>query len=129
MGHSIGVSASYYRPLEKDVLQDYLKAVEELTIDSETKLLQDQVADLEQKRKDSEYIIEGRLRDKDMEIDELKSQMFDVLTVLRMAKNRDGKIAKNRTILDKKRKVGFGYIDEDNKLVNVKIPIDDVEIT
>jgi integrase len=28
MGHNIGVSASYYRPLEKDVLQDYQKAVD-----------------------------------------------------------------------------------------------------
>ena len=37
MGHNIGVSASYYRPLEKDILQDYLKAVDELTIDGDTK--------------------------------------------------------------------------------------------
>jgi hypothetical protein len=35
-----------------------------------------------------------------MEIDGLKSQMFEVFTILRMAKNRDGKIAKNRTISD-----------------------------
>jgi hypothetical protein len=128
MGHNIGVSASYYRPLEKDVLQDYLKAVDELTIDGDTKLLQKQVAKLEEKRKDSEYIIQAKLREKEGEIEELKSQMSDVLTTLKMAKTRDGIIAKNRMILDQKRRVTFGYVGEDNEVVNVKIPIDSVEI-
>ncbi len=32
MNHSIGVSNSYYRPQEKELLDDYLKAVENLTI-------------------------------------------------------------------------------------------------
>jgi hypothetical protein len=32
MGHDIGVSESYWRPTEKEVLQDYLKAVPLLTI-------------------------------------------------------------------------------------------------
>jgi integrase len=32
MNHSIGVSNSYYRPQEKELLDDYLKAVEHLTI-------------------------------------------------------------------------------------------------
>jgi hypothetical protein len=54
--------------------------------------------------------------------------MLDVLTTLKMAKTRDGIIAKNRTILDQKRRVTFGYIGDDNELVNVKIPIDSVEI-
>ena len=128
MGHNIGVSASYYRPLEKDVLQDYLKAVDELTIDGDTKSLQKQVVELEEKRMDSEYIIQAKLREKEGEIEELKSQMSDVLTTLKMAKTREGVIANNRTILDSKRRVTFGYIGDDNELVNVKIPIDSVEI-
>lgn len=28
LGHNIGVSGSYYKPTEKEVLQDYLKAVD-----------------------------------------------------------------------------------------------------
>jgi integrase len=120
--------AEQYRPLEKDVLQDYLKAVDELTIDGDTKLLQKQVAELEEKRRDSDYIIQAKLREKEGEIEELKSQMSDVLTTLKMAKTKDGMIAKNRTILDSKRRVTFGYIGDDNELVNVKIPIDSVEI-
>jgi hypothetical protein len=128
MGHNIGVSASYYRPLEKDILQDYLKAVDELTIDGDTRLLQKQVAELEEKRRDSEYIIQAKLREKEGEIEELKSQMSDVLTTLKMAKTKDGVIAKNRTVLDEKRRITFDYIGDDNEVVNVKIPIDSVEV-
>ena len=28
IGHNIGISDSYYRPSDKDILDDYLKAVE-----------------------------------------------------------------------------------------------------
>ena len=37
MGHYIGVSTSYYKPTEKEVLADYLKAVELLTFDPANK--------------------------------------------------------------------------------------------
>ena len=33
MGRNIGVSGHYYRPTESEVLEDYLKAVDALTID------------------------------------------------------------------------------------------------
>ena len=36
MNHSIGVSNSYYRPQEKELLEDYLKAVVNLTIEENT---------------------------------------------------------------------------------------------
>ena len=32
MGHSVGISDSYYRPTEKELLEDYLKAVPLLTV-------------------------------------------------------------------------------------------------
>src|SRR5215831_18381954 len=94
MDHNIGVSASYYRPLEKDVLQDYLKAVDELTSDGDTKMLQKQVSDLEEKSKDREYILKAKLQDSDIEIQTLKSQMTSVLEVLKLTKSKDGRLAK-----------------------------------
>lgn len=36
MGHDIGVSKSYYKPQEKDVMEDYLKVVNKLTISKST---------------------------------------------------------------------------------------------
>jgi integrase len=82
MGHIMGVSASYYRPLEKDVLQDYLKAVNELTIDNDAKILQKQVAESEERRRDSEYILRAKLQESNMEIQTLKSQVKYVLKAL-----------------------------------------------
>lgn len=38
MGHSIGISDSYYRVTENELLQDYLKIVDSLTISKESKL-------------------------------------------------------------------------------------------
>lgn len=44
MGHSVGISDSYYRPSERDLLEDYLKAVNSLSI-LETTELKAQVAE------------------------------------------------------------------------------------
>jgi hypothetical protein len=38
MGHSTGISDSYYRPTESELLEDYLKVVDHLTIKSESRL-------------------------------------------------------------------------------------------
>jgi hypothetical protein len=71
MGHSIGISASYYKPTEKEVLEDYLRAVDLLTINGNTIVLQRKVTELEEKSKDSDYIIKGKLEEKEKEIQQL----------------------------------------------------------
>jgi len=45
MGHSTGISDSYYRPTEQDLLEDYLKVVDLLTVSGENQLEQ-QIANL-----------------------------------------------------------------------------------
>ena len=50
MGHDIGVSASYYKPTEHEILKDYLKAVDILTISNDNAVLQKEVAELQQKK-------------------------------------------------------------------------------
>jgi hypothetical protein len=81
MGHNIGVSASYYKPTENEVMQDYLKAADILTINSDKIVLQKQVAELKEKGKDNEYIIYGKLHEKDMQIEALtkKQEHFEQL--------------------------------------------------
>jgi hypothetical protein len=44
--HSTGISDNYWRPTEKEVLEDYLKAVDALTINSDKVTLQRQVTKL-----------------------------------------------------------------------------------
>ena len=39
MGHSTGISDSYYRATETELLEDYLKAIDFLTISTENKLM------------------------------------------------------------------------------------------
>ena len=36
MGHSTGISDSYYRPIEKELLDDYLNVIDHLTIRTES---------------------------------------------------------------------------------------------
>lgn len=72
MGHDVGVSESYYKPTEREILQDYLKAVDVLTINGDKSRLQKQVEELKQETKNNEYIISGKLQKKDHEIEQLR---------------------------------------------------------
>jgi hypothetical protein len=72
MGHNIGVSASYYRPTEQQVLEDYLKAAEMLTVNDDKLTLQKQVAELTEKSKEENYVIKGKLSDREKEIQLLR---------------------------------------------------------
>jgi hypothetical protein len=51
MGHNIGLSSCYYKPTEKEVLEDYLKAVEFLTINN-SNILHAKIVSLEEKQGD-----------------------------------------------------------------------------
>jgi molecular chaperone GrpE (heat shock protein) len=74
MGHNIGVSGSYYKPTEKEVLINYLKIMDQLIINDEFRLSQ-QVHELKEKNQDSEYVIKGRLQEKDEQIKVLMAQV------------------------------------------------------
>jgi integrase len=71
MGHSVGLDNSYFRPTEEKMLLEYMKAVNDLTINEEF-ILKRQVAELTKKSKDSEYIIRAKLAEKDQEVQDLK---------------------------------------------------------
>jgi hypothetical protein len=79
MGHNIGVSESYYKPTEREVMEDYLKAIELLTISGDKIVLQKQVAELKEKSKDNEYIIKAKLQEKDDQVQKLmkKQEQFE----------------------------------------------------
>jgi integrase len=75
MGHSIGVSASYYRPTESEVLQDYLHAIDLLIISNDKMALTKEVAELQKKSKDNEYITRGKMQERDEEMKALTDQV------------------------------------------------------
>ena len=80
MGHSIGLDDSYFRPNENQVLSEYKKAINGLTINEENRL-QMKVNELSSKNQDSNHIIEGKLAEKDKQIDILmkKQEKFEEL--------------------------------------------------
>jgi hypothetical protein len=81
MGHNIGVSQSYYKPTEREVMEDYLKAVPLLTIEAHDIILQKQVEQLSENARDNESTIRARLEEKDNQIQTLikKQEQFEQL--------------------------------------------------
>jgi hypothetical protein len=74
MGHSLGgVSDSYFRPREEEFLEEYLKAVDALTINDENRLKM-QVEVLAASTKESEEIINTKLAEKDRELQLLRQR-------------------------------------------------------
>ena len=74
MGHDIGVSASYYKPTEHEVMEDYLKAIGLLTINDDKLTLQKQVAELTEKGKEENYIIKGKLFEREKEVQTMQKK-------------------------------------------------------
>jgi len=87
LSHSVGISDHYYRPTENELLEDYLKAVDFLGINEESRLKL-KVQELTEKTQDNEYI-QSKLQDKDKQIqamnekyDLLQSQIQTILSAL-----------------------------------------------
>lgn len=74
MSHDTGIVQHYYRPTEQDLLDDYLNAVTLLMIDQDEIKLNEQIQELEQRNQTNEYIIKGKLQEKDEEISLLKEK-------------------------------------------------------
>jgi hypothetical protein len=73
LSHSIGISNSYYRPTENELLEDYLKVSDLLLIDKEVKL-QKEVHQYQQKNQEDTLLIKGKLQERDEEIKVLKQK-------------------------------------------------------
>lgn len=80
MSHSIGVSNSYYKPTEDELLNDYLRAIPFLTISDERRL-REQVNELSEKTKDNDYVVKAKLQEKEAQIEALtkKQERFEQL--------------------------------------------------
>jgi hypothetical protein len=75
MGHSTGINDSYYRPTENEIFQDYLKALNSLTIEN-TNLLKSRMEEISHKNTNSEIIFNTKLLEKDQEIKDIR-ELFD----------------------------------------------------
>jgi integrase len=76
MGHKReqGLDRNYYRPTLDTLLKEYLKVVNDLTID-ESNRLSKQIQELKEKNEDKDDIINGKLQEKESEIQIMKQQI------------------------------------------------------
>jgi hypothetical protein len=107
MGHDIGVSESYWRPTEQELLQDYLKAVPLLSINGNSMVLEMQIEQLTEKSREENYAIKGKLSEKEQEIQllshrdsmnadanaTLSDQLAKVMHDIELMKKQQGQIA------------------------------------
>jgi hypothetical protein len=80
MGHDLGISESYWRPTEQEVLSDYLKAVPLLTIDVDNFLLQKQVEELTDRTNNNDYLLRAKLQEKDDALVTLSDQVMKLMS-------------------------------------------------
>jgi hypothetical protein len=80
MGHTIGVSDSYYKPSEKEILEDYLKATDALTIfKNNDQIIEKELDALREKNENNDHIINSKLQQRDDAINALSDQVMTLL--------------------------------------------------
>ena len=79
LGHDTGLSMSYYRPSEKTLLEDYLKAVDLLSINYHEQILRKQVENLTAHTQNNEYVIKSKLQEKDDALITLSDQVMKLM--------------------------------------------------
>lgn len=88
LGHDTGLSMNYYRPSQKTLLEDYLKAVDLLSIDYQEAVLQKKVDQLQEKTKEDQYVIEGKLSEKDRVMQAMKERYEQEIQAIREETNQ-----------------------------------------
>jgi hypothetical protein len=103
LGHKLsGVRSHYMKPDINTLLEGtkevkgYLAAIDSLTINDENRLSK-QVQELKVKNEDAEYVIKGKLQEKDEQIKDMQQQIQTILNTLGelvINQNDKGKLAK-----------------------------------
>jgi hypothetical protein len=93
MFHDTEITQQYYKSQEEELLEDYLKALDLLTINSDGLVLNKQLLELEEKNKENEYIIKGKIQEKDEQIKSLSDQFSSM-------KNELNELVKGLSVVD-----------------------------
>jgi integrase len=118
LGHSIGLGDSYYRPTEDEMLSEYLKVVDTLTINEENRL-QKQVQELKEQDNYQKYVIDKKIKEKDEEIAKMKQAMRTVLdTVDEM---RNDFITKQNEKVEKDKKIDNDFRKIESRLFETQV--------
>lgn len=87
LSHNVGISNSYYRPTENELLEDYLKVVDSLTFDkNNNKHLEKEIDELREKNENNEHIIKSKLQEKDDAVILLSDQVMKLMEEVQQIK-------------------------------------------
>ncbi|MDN5847647.1 MAG: hypothetical protein L0H53_15390 [Candidatus Nitrosocosmicus sp.] len=93
MGHTIGVSDSYYKPTERELLADYLKAVPVLSITKkDTEKIEQELNDLREINQNNEYLIKAKLQERDDAFTALSDQLMGLMEEVKQLKKESSKL-------------------------------------
>ena len=106
MGHNIGVAESYYKPTEKEVFEDYLNAVDNLTINEENKL-KIKNKELENKLNNRDQLINEQLAEKEKRLNNMEQKYEN--DIKNMKEEMDNKLDKIMSL-----------VQQNPKLANIK---------
>jgi hypothetical protein len=87
MGHSLGLSDPYYRPTEGEILNDYLIAIDALTL-SNVHEMKEKLEELMVKAEDSDRNTKGQLEEKDQAIVALSDRVMRLSNEIDILKNK-----------------------------------------
>jgi hypothetical protein len=79
---------------------------------------------VQQKKEDEMQVLKEHMA----RMEESQLKITELLEVMKIAQSIDGKVGKDRTMLDEKRRVTIGYVDDNNQTVEMKVPLDGFEI-
>jgi hypothetical protein len=82
MSHDIGIVQHYYKPTLDELLDNYLLAIHLLSIDESNKLSK-QVQELNKRNEDKDYVIKGKLLERDEQMKTLKETYDMELKILK----------------------------------------------
>ena len=104
-------------------------ALDEIKVAEQTKLqaLRNEILETkaaQQKKEDEMQVLKEQMA----KMEESQLKITELLEVMKIAKSSDGKVGKDRTMLDEKRRVTIGYVDSNNQSVEMKVPLDGFEI-
>jgi hypothetical protein len=100
MAHSLGESGNYHRPTETQLLEDYLKAADLLTVNEENRLSK-RINELQEKNMEKDYIIKGKLHEKDEQIKGMQDQLQLIMNSLgQLMANQNNDITKSKVAKD-----------------------------
>lgn len=123
MDHAKGVSDSYWRPTEQQLLDDYLKAaVDYLTINKDHKIatqLQKQVTELTEKSEEQNYVIIGKLAEKDKELEDMRTREAQTTKQIQELAESMHKFRVQFEELSKKDEYHMSAYDDPKRLANI----------